>query len=86
MLLHGLRGNLERDWAGEMEVRVAKYRMYSVLYIDYFCVDKALYTAIAPAVLAAVKTKLSHRNGTIIAFFWQLTKIKTLFDLASSSS
>ena len=38
----------------------------------------ALHTATAPVVRAAVKTYLSYRNDTKLAFFSQLTKIKTV--------
>ena len=38
----------------------------------------SLHTATAPAVRAGIKTQLSYRNDTIIAFSSQLAKIKTV--------
>jgi len=48
--------------------------------------NTALHTAAAPAVRAAVKTKLSYRKDTIIAFFFAANKTKDNAKVALVSS
>jgi len=45
-----------------------------------------LHTAAAPAVRAAVKSELSHRNDKIIAFFFAVNRNKDNAKVALASS
>ena len=54
--------------------------------LEIMLVQGFLHTAAAPAVRAAVKTQLSHRNDTIIAFVFEGNKNKGNAKVALASS